>query len=214
MGNNVSPRLVPHGDGTTRQEIFAENQTIKAIKLLTNLEENFPHISKIEAKNCSITEIPISVGKLTDLQHLALPLNKIKEVPKSLEQCGKLRKLNLSGNKIVDFPAVICCLKSLEKLDLSNNRLQNMVLLNQDADLVANLTTLPIQEIDMQANIMNAFPVQFCLIKTLVKLDFSNNKISTLPPEIKALVHLQELKLVNNSLASITPELRHCTSIH
>ena len=70
-----------------------------------------------------LTELPDSLGQLTQLQRLILRGNRLTALPDSLGQLTQLWHLFLSDNQLTALPDSLGQLTQLRSLDLSNNRL-------------------------------------------------------------------------------------------
>lgn len=70
-----------------------------------------------------LTELPVEIGKLTNLTQLHLNHNKITEIPEAIAQLTNLTLLILTLNQITEIPEAIESLQKLEKLDLRRNPL-------------------------------------------------------------------------------------------
>lgn len=70
-----------------------------------------------------ITELPLSIGHLRNLQTLIADCNKIERLPDSICSCNHLRILSLAENNIKYLPDDLGRLSSLQVLNLCNNYL-------------------------------------------------------------------------------------------
>ncbi len=76
--------------------------------------------TELYLSNTELTELPESIGKLTQLQELDVSGNQLTKLPESI---GKLKQLKtiwlastgLNGNPLDEFPR---CLRGLEKLEV------------------------------------------------------------------------------------------------
>ena len=84
-----------------------------------------------------ITEIPKSIGQLSNLTILNLIDNKIEQLPDELCALKKIQILSLSNNKITNLPESIGVMKTLKWIDLRDNkRIENL------PDSIINLSKL------------------------------------------------------------------------
>lgn len=89
--------------------------TIDLEKLQTNLKV-------LRAADNSILKLPLSISKLTELQILHFPHNRITEIhEEAFSGLEKLLELDLSCNQILKLPGSLGKLQSLQKLDVSFN---------------------------------------------------------------------------------------------
>ena len=75
-----------------------------------------------------LTEIPVEVFELKQLESLNLSGNQLKHLPESISQLSNLRKLYLRGNQLTNLPESITKISNLTELDLSDNPLVNPLL--------------------------------------------------------------------------------------
>lgn len=83
------------------------------IPKLPNLE-TFMDLEELIMIRTNLCEIHPSIGKLTNMEILALPYNKISQIPKEIGLLKKLVFINLVGNKISEIP------EEISQLDKSN----------------------------------------------------------------------------------------------
>ena len=72
-------------------------------------------------KTLKLTELPESLGQLTQLQSLDLPLNRLTALPEWLAQLTHLQSLDLSGNQLTMLPQELVQLSGLNHLYLHGN---------------------------------------------------------------------------------------------
>jgi internalin A len=80
----------------------------------------------LELFDLGLTEIPASLGKLSQLRRLSLFGNDLREIPTVLSKLRKLQILFLGNNQLREIPAALSELKQLVLLDLRNNHLQGL----------------------------------------------------------------------------------------
>lgn len=84
---------------------------------------NFSIIGLNKKGEHTLTELPDSLGELTQLQELNLHNNRLTVLPKSLGQLTQLQELNLQNNRLTTLPDSLGQLTQLRSLNLQNNRL-------------------------------------------------------------------------------------------
>jgi Leucine-rich repeat (LRR) protein len=64
-----------------------------------------PHLDTLLAKGCSLEALPTSLGRLSALTCLHVPLNKLTVLPPSIGRLRQLTELDASGNAtLIDLP--------------------------------------------------------------------------------------------------------------
>ena len=96
----------------------------------------------LNLRNNSLSEIPNSITRLTNLQSLDLRHNSLSEIPDSITRLTNLKSLDLSNNSLSTIPESITRLTNLKTLYLNSNsisaipesitRLQKLTRLNLD----------------------------------------------------------------------------------
>ncbi len=72
--------------------------------------------TKLDLRNMKLTELPESIGQLTQLTNLDLSSNQLTTLPDSLGQLTQLRELRLYGNKLTILPETLGKLSQLKVL--------------------------------------------------------------------------------------------------
>ncbi len=73
-----------------------------------------------------LTELPESIGKLTNLTTLYLSSNQLTELPESIGKLTHLTSLYLGSNQFTELPESISKLTNLTWLDLRNNPIKSL----------------------------------------------------------------------------------------
>ncbi|MHB8136477.1 MAG: leucine-rich repeat domain-containing protein, partial [Anaerolineaceae bacterium] len=142
---------------------------------------------KLNLSHLTHSEIPKSLGELTNLYSLDLSGNHIDELPEFLGNLVELRILRLNNNKLTQIPDFFKNFKQLKVLDLFRNQLTTL------PDSMGCLSNL--QEIILSENKFLAFPEVLCNLSKLEILYITNNMIGELPESIGKLKNLQQLVL-------------------
>ena len=74
----------------------------------------------------SLTDLPESTTRLSDLQILDLDENRFTYIPGSLARLAKLETLYLAGNQLSTIPVSVARLTNLQCLSLADNRLKTL----------------------------------------------------------------------------------------
>ncbi|NTW54860.1 MAG: hypothetical protein HGB15_08930 [Chlorobaculum sp.] len=181
----------------------AEEKIAKALRTgTTRLDLSCDHLAQDSEK---LTELPESLGELTQLQWLDLSNNKLTKLSESLSQLTQLQSLDISSNKLTALPKSLGELTQLQWLDLSNNRLTAL------PELLGQLTQL--QSLDLSNNKLTALPELLGQLTQLQSLDLSNNKLMSLPESLGQLTHLRELNLLVNHLGVMPEVLRRLSQL-
>ncbi|KAL5757499.1 hypothetical protein ACOSP7_020110 [Xanthoceras sorbifolium] len=166
--------LVRSGAGLTRAPEVGEWENVKRMSLMenqiTNLTETpncpqlltlflhwnqltrvtsgfFQHMPRLQVLNLShnnLTELPVGISALVDLQHLDISFTTIRELPEEFFQHipHRLQVLNLSHNDLTELPLGISALVDLQHLDLSYT---DIIELPEELKALTNLKCLNLE---------------------------------------------------------------------
>ncbi|HJT31368.1 MAG TPA: COR domain-containing protein [Pirellulales bacterium] len=176
---------------------------------LTQLPESIGHLTELQTLDLSgnqLTALPESIGRLTELQQLDLSGNQLTALPKSLGQLKQLQSLNLDRNKLMVLPESLGKLMQLQSLKLCNNQLTVLPM------SLGRLTQL--SELDISANRLSTLPEwlgKFTNLRVLYLRElptvFEPDVQSRSFRIIRGLLNLHKLDIRNNALAELSPEL-------
>ena len=186
--------LLVNPKNRTSFELSSNNLTELPIEIwqLENLE-------KLELRlvpNLDLQDAFLKLGKLNNLANLTIESCKLTVIPSEITQLKGLTHLYLKNNKLEDLPSSIGQLKELRYLDLSNNNLRN---LPSDINSLTGLVHL-----DLSDNGIESLPKQIGALKNLEELNLSRNKLMSLSPKIGRLKNLRILNLEYNKLQGLT----------
>ncbi len=123
-----------------------------------------------------LTELPESLGQLTQLQSLYLSNNQLTALPESLGQLTQLQSLDLSHNQLTALPESLGQLKQLQSLSLYSNKLTAL------PESLGQLTQL--QTLYLEENQLTALPESLRRCERLKELFLHGNEALGIPPEI------------------------------
>jgi len=164
---------------------------------------------ELDLGSIELTELPGSLGKLTQLTKLNLSHNKLNTLPESLGQLTQLTELNLSSNKLTTLPESLGQLTQLTELNLSGNKLTTL------PESLGQLTQLT--ELYLSHNKLTTLPNLLGQLSQLKVLNLSYNKLTKLPESLEQLSQLQLLDLSGNKLTSLSEslgQLSQLTELH
>lgn len=172
---------------------------------------------------CGVTWMPTEIGKLKELEKLALSWSSITEIPSSIGQLKNLKELDLGMNVILmKLPEEIGDLVSLTRLDLHNTsigslpgsigRLRNLKDLG--LSLTIRLVELPqeigelasLENLDLGASSIKSLPSSIAKLSKLKRLDLSKTKIVRLPKFIERLSCLRYLNVCGTDIPELKSE--------
>jgi Leucine-rich repeat (LRR) protein len=94
-------------------------------KNLTHLPDDifdgFINLEWIDLRGNQLTELPQSIGNLTNLKILNFSNNKLTELPEWIGNLTKLERIGFSRNQLKELPQSIGNLNNLELIILDNN---------------------------------------------------------------------------------------------
>jgi len=152
--------------------------------------------------------------RLNNLEVLSLYGNELDSIPHIIFSSRKLRKLDLGFNKIRVIDSSIAKLDNLELFSLPNNELSAMpeemgalsklkylyLPGNQMETLPLSISTLPLEEIDMEFNKLRTIPACIFGMRELEGLYISNNLVEILPRAFLSMVNLKALYIDGNRI--------------
>jgi Leucine-rich repeat (LRR) protein len=71
-----------------------------------------------------ISNVPETIGLLTQLEHLDLSYGYVSTLPDSMKKLKHLESINLSWNEFSEFPDLLKSLKNLAFIDIANNNIK------------------------------------------------------------------------------------------
>jgi internalin A len=189
--------------GATELDLSCEYNADDSEKL-TELPESLGQLTQLQTLNLSgnqLTALPESLGQLTQLQTLNLSRNQLTALPESLGQLTQLQTLNLSRNQLTALPESLGQLTQLQTLDLSGNQLTAL------PESLGQLTQL--QWLSFSENQLTALPEWLGQLTQLQTLDLYDNQLTALPKSLGQLAQLRRLLLYNNRLKALPNSIAH-----
>jgi internalin A len=187
-------------DQIERAYRLASSQLDLSGQEITELPQSIGRLTQLRSLNLSnngLTDLPASLGQLTDLQTVGLSENQLTALPESLGQLTQLRDLNLADNQLTALPESLGQLTQLRELYLHGNELTTL------PESLGQLTEL--RELYLNGNQLAALPESLGQLAQLRILDFSNNQLTVLPESLGYLSQLQCLAL-NYNQVTVLPE--------
>jgi len=156
--------------------------------------------TELDLQSMRLTELPESIGQLTQLTELNLSNNQLTALPDSLGQLTQLRELDLFYNQLAALPDWLGGLTQLRELDLAHNQLTTL------PDFLGQL--LELQKLDVGLNQLTVLPESIKQLTQLHYLNIMSNSLIELPNWLGDLLHLRELYIAHNHLGKL-PECLH-----
>jgi len=175
---------------------------------LTELPESLGQLTQLQSLNLShnqLTALSESLGKLTQLESLNLARNQLTSLPEWLGQLTQLQTLILSSNQLTSLPKWLGQLTQLRTLSLSNNQLSAL------SERLAQLMQL--EELNLQTNHLAMLPESLGRLTQLQILNLVDNQLAALPEWLGQLTQLQILRLGGNQLAALPESLGQLTQL-
>jgi Leucine-rich repeat (LRR) protein len=174
---------------------------------LTELPESIGQLTQLTSLNLSsnqLTTLPDSLGQLTQLTSLNLSSNKLTTLPDSLGQLTHLTELDLSSNQLTTLPDSLGQLTWLHSLDVSNNRLATLPACTKNW---LNLQKLYLGWVNPGGNPLKELPESIRELKNLVLLKAQSCQLIVLSNWVHELTKLKELHINKNQLTDLPPSL-------
>jgi internalin A len=186
-------------------------------------------ITKIDLSHAELTQLPIEIYRIEDVEELILDGNELKDLLPGLGAMNKLTTVNLSRNQLKKVPPALAEVGSLHELDLSENKfkkkygiwedlkgLPGLKTLNlrgnsigpppEDLSVLSSLETLNLSGVSLNDK-LGSMVKPLGTIPSLSALDLSNCKISEIPDEMLDLVGLKSIDLSYNKLEEVPTKL-------
>jgi Leucine-rich repeat (LRR) protein len=176
---------------------------------LTELPESLGQLTQLQSLNLSnnrLTALPEPLGQLTQLQSLNLSGNQLAALPEPLGQLTQLQSLNLSGNQLAALPEPLGQLTQLQSLNLSGNQLATL------SESLGQLTQL--QSLYLSENQLTALPETLGQLSNLEMLFVLDNRLTSLPESIGNLTNLRNFQAGGNKLQSLPGWIIQLTQLH
>lgn len=146
-----------------------------------------------------LSELPESIGQLTQLRELSLPYNELTTLPDSIGQMSWLRRLYLHDNKLTALPDSIGQLSQLELLSLDDNKLTAL------PDSIGRLSRLEL--LSASNNQLATLPESVGRLGRLRELHLSDNQLTALPESLRNLAGIEQLDLHGNTALGLPAEV-------
>lgn len=173
---------------------------------LTQIEvKGLPALEELNLTSNAITEIPASIGELTNLRKINLNLNQVANIAPEIGRLQKLEQLFLYKNQVKTLPKEIYKLSNLKAIDLYYNQLDEL------NPLIANWKQLEI--LYVSNNLIYTLPDNLGELRKLRELYLHHNRISNLPASLGNLDSLRVLRVNNNNLVEFPKSLLSLKSL-
>ena len=202
--HNISEKQLPRN----KQTILAMKELDLSYNKLTELPESIgrlTNLTDLDLSDSNLTELPESIGKLTNLTWLNLSCNNLIKLPESIGKLTNLTWLDLIGNNLTKLPESIGKLTNLTWLNLSGN---NLTKLPESIGKLTNLTGL-----DLIGNNLIKLPESIGKLTNLTWLGLSGNNLIKLPESIGKLTNLTRLDLKRNNLTELPESIGKLTNL-
>ncbi len=166
-------------------------KTYAALGHLNKFPDNIPKETKVLLlQDKKITEIPDSIGELTNLETFMIGNNKINKISPKIGKLTKLRGLDLGINNLTSIPPEIGKLTNLVELSLDNNQLTSI------PSKIGKLSKL--ETLNLGDNKLTELPPEITNLRKLENLLLDRNNLKILPNGMDRLVELSSLDVNEN----------------
>ena len=194
-------------------EDICEMPKLKKLRItgkgLTELSVSIGKLSTLTDLNINynkLNSLPEEIGQLTKLEQLHAYCNNITEIPTQLSKLVNITDISLCYNKIIHFPKELCQLSNLLYIDMSSNKITEI------PKEIGMLTSL--KQMIVDNNLLTDLPEELYMLPNLEKLHLYDNKITYVSPNIKHLTMLKELDLRGNELTEIPKEIKELSNLY
>jgi internalin A len=159
----------------------------------------------LDLKSLGLTELPASIGHLTQLQTLNIHDNRLMILPDAVGQLSEIQLLDIGFNQLTVLPEALCRLSKLRHLIVYHNRVA------VPPDFIGQLTQLYALWLDN--NELTSLPKTLGQLTRLNLLDISKNRLTALPETLGQLTQLTELRTSGNQLTVLPEYLRRLPNL-
>ena len=204
---------------------------VKNKKVYTDLEEairNSDDVYNLEIYDLPIKERLSLIGKMRNLQFLAINSEGLDSLPAEIFVLQNLRTLSLTDNEFTEIPSGIAKLSRLEYLVMYDNKikrvpswigqlkyLETLILPRNEIDNISpeikHLTKL--KDLSIGANKLKHLPNEIIHLTSLEELSIGENEISYLPEGISNLKKLVYLDLGSNKFERLPARIGELVKI-
>ncbi len=150
-------------------------------------------------RGMNLTEVPESLGQLSQLQKLYLEINQLTALPESLGQLSLLNTLLLQQNHLSVLPESLGKLTKLRVINVENNRLTAL------PESLGQLSEL--RHLYLASNQLKTLPTSVGDLAQLRMLRLHNNQLTALPESLGQLANLHAISLQGNPALDIPDEV-------
>ena len=189
--------------------------------MIRNICVSIKTLRHFDISENDLTELPLDICLLTDLETLNCSHNHLQEVPELFEQLKEMNELDLSFNLLKRLPQVVYKFRALSRLNCEHNAIEHIdtALLNLqrlkffvfDHNQLDSVDTIDfgqmkkLEYIHMAHNQLVKFPRGLHLLHHLKNVDLSHNRLKTVPVDLLLVHTLDVLNLSHNSITKLPP---------
>ena len=158
--------------------------------------------TELNLTRIELTELPESIGQLTQLQELGLSSNQLTALPETLGQLTQLRELNLVRNQLTTLPEWMGQLTQLEVLIIGHNQITIL------PEVLGEMTGL--RRLLLNGLRLRKVPSCISNLKNLERLDISGIEISSVPDWLGDLSTLKDIGLGDGEVGNNLDKFPEC----
>jgi Leucine-rich repeat (LRR) protein len=193
--------LITELDSTTTILDLSGDTTLTSFETILKYKQ----LKTIALRNCKLTNLPLVIGQMAQLEDLYLDGNSLKTLPIEISNLTNLKTLHLMNNQLISLPNELRKLTKLQYLDVSNNKMT--------AFPSAILPLNQLSWLALEGNAIKQLPENIGNLKQLVQLNLTSNQLKTLPKALFQLTKLEVLYVNNNQLTKFYTEVKQLINL-